>query len=67
MPRWDKALLINLFRLSLNCLESSARLRAVFNDRLVTSLIKVVDLLVQNELFEDEGLREAHVPVEFLS
>ena len=37
------------------------------NDRLATSLIKAVDLLVQNELFEDEGLREAHVPVEFLN
>jgi len=37
------------------------------NDRLATSLIKTVDLLVQNELFEDEGLREARVPVEFLN
>jgi len=36
------------------------------NDRLATSLIKTIDLAVQNDLFDDEGLREAHIPTEFL-
>lgn len=37
------------------------------NDRLGTSLIKTVDLIVQNDLLFDEEINEAKIPVEFLS
>lgn len=37
------------------------------NDRLATSLIKTVDLVVQNDLLCEEHITQAHIPVEFLN
>ena len=37
------------------------------NDRLAISLIKTVDLIVQNDLLVEEQITQAHIPVEFLN
>ena len=36
------------------------------NDRLATSLVKTVDIIVQNDLLKNEIIKEAKIPVEFL-
>lgn len=36
------------------------------NDRLAASLIKTVDLTIQNDLLAGDELMEAHIPVHFL-
>lgn len=36
------------------------------NDRLSTSLIKAVDLLIQNDFLSDEFIRSNHLPLKFL-
>ena len=37
------------------------------NDRLATSLIKAVDIIIQRDLLVDQKINEAHIPVEFLN